>query len=292
VARRVRRIGILGHPGRAGVRRVAARLLTQLKRRRLTPIVDARLGSELGLEGLPLRRLARSCDVLVTLGGDGTVLAGARAAAGTRCILLPVNLGGLGFLTVAESREISRAIKFALDGRWPVIERRMVSALVRRRGRTILRGVALNDAVVKSAGGHAAVHLRLSALGDDLGHLVADGIVVASAAGSTAYSLSAGGPVLAPEVEAVVVTPVCPHSIGSRPLVLAAGSEVGITVLGSFERIALLLDGQERADLAPRDEVRVRLDRARVRVFHNPERSFGSTLKRKLGWQGSTHRSL
>jgi len=266
--------------------------MAQLKRRGLSPIVDARLATELKISGEPLRKLVRTCDVLVTLGGDGTVLAGARAAAGTRCVLLPVNMGGLGFLTVAESPELSSALRGALDGRWPVVERRMVSALVRRRGRTLLRGVALNDAVVKSAGGRSAVHLRLTALGDDLGHLVADGIVVASAAGSTAYSLSAGGPVLAPDVEAVIVTPVCPHSIGSRPLVLAPGSEVGITVIGSFERISLLLDGQERVDLSPRDEVRVRLDRARVRMFQNPARPFGSTLRRKLGWQGSTHRSF
>jgi NAD+ kinase len=292
VARRQRRIGILGHADRPGVRRAAAGLLAQLGRRHLSTGVDARLAAELGVPGEPLRRLARSCDVLVTLGGDGTVLAGARAAAGTRCVLLPVNMGGLGFLTIAERPELGRAIAAALDGRWPVVERRMVSAIVRRRGRTLLRGVALNDAVVKSAGGHAAVHLRLTALGDDLGHLVADGIVVASAAGSTAYSLSAGGPVLAPDVEAVVVTPVCPHSIGSRPLVLAPASEVGITVLGSFERISLLVDGQDRLDLSPRDEVRVRLDRARVRLFQNPARPFGSTLRRKLGWQGSTHRSF
>lgn len=292
MARRPRRIGILGHAGRAGVRRVAARLHAQLQRAGHRPMVDARLAAELDLPGEPLNRLARTCEILVTLGGDGTVLAGARAAAGTRCVLLPVNLGGLGFLTIAESGELSTALKAAMAGRWPVVQRRMVSAIVRRRGRTLLRGVALNDAVVKSAGGHSAVHLRLTALGDDLGHLVADGIVVASAAGSTAYSLSAGGPVLAPDVEAVVVTPVCPHTIGSRPLVLAPGSEVGITVIGSFERITLQLDGQERSDLSPRDEVRVRLDRARVRLFQNPARPFGLTLRRKLGWQGSATRSF
>ncbi len=274
------------------MRRAATRLLAQLRRRGVRATVDARLAAELGITGEPLRRMVRSCDVLVTLGGDGTVLAAARAAVRTRCVLLPVNMGGLGFLTIAESRELSVALRAALAGRWPTVERRLVSALVRRRGRTVLRGVALNDAVVKSAGGRSAVHLRLSALGDDLGHLVADGIVVASAAGSTAYSLSAGGPVLAPDVEAVVLTPVCPHSIGSRPLVLAPGSEVGITVLGSFERISLLLDGQDRVDLAPRDEVRVRLDRGRVRLFQNPARPFAGTLRRKLGWQGSTHRSF
>jgi len=292
VARAPRRIGILGHADRPAVRRTAMRLIAQLKRRRLKYAIDARLAGELDVPGVPLARLARQSDVLITLGGDGTVLMGARAAAGTRCVLLPVNLGGLGFLTVAETPELGRALDQVLRGRWPIAERRLVSAIVRRRGRTRARGVALNDAVVKAAGGLAAVHLRLDALGDDLGHLVADGIVVASAAGSTAYSLSAGGPVLAPDVEAVVVTPVCPHSIGSRPLVLAPGSEIRIRVLGSFDRIALLLDGQECTDLAPQDEVRVRLDQKRVRIVQNPQRPFGGTLRRKLGWQGSVHRSF
>ena len=292
MAPRPRRIGILGHSDRVGVRRAAAKLIAQLTRAGHKTVVDERLGKQLEIPGVPLARLARACDILITLGGDGTVLTGARAAAGTRCVMLPVNLGGLGFLTIAENRELSTAVRQALSGAWPIAERRMVSAIVRRRGRTVLRGVALNDAVVKGAGGLAAIHLRLSALGDDLGHLVADGIVVASAAGSTAYSLSAGGPVLAPDVEAVVVTPVCPHSIGSRPLVLAPGSDVGITVLGSYDRIVLLLDGQEGVDLLPRDEVTVRLDRARVRLFQNPSRPFGGALRRKLGWQGSVHRSF
>lgn len=290
--RRVRRIGILGHAGRPAVRRAAAALRTRLTRSGYAVRLDARLAGELKTSGEPLRRLARWCDVLVTLGGDGTVLTGARAAAGAPCVLLPINLGGLGFLTTAENKDLAEALRHALAGRWPIERRRMVSALVRRRGRTVVRGLAMNDVVVKAAGGHDAVHLRLRALGGDLGHLVADGLIVASAAGSTAYSLSAGGPVLSPDVEGVVVTPVCPHSIGSRALVLAPGAEVGIAVLGSFDRVVLLLDGQESADLAVRDEVRVRLDRTAVRVFRNPDRPFARTLRRKLGWQGSAKRSL
>ncbi len=290
--RRARRIGILGHAGRPAVRRVAASLLHRLRRAGHATRVDARLAVELDEPGLALPALARWSDLLVTLGGDGTVLTGARAAAGATCVLLPINLGGLGFLTAAESGDLGIALRQALAGRWPIERRRMVSALLRRRGRTLKRGVAMNDVVVKAAGGHAAVHLRLEALGGDLGHLVADGLIVASAAGSTAYSLSAGGPVLAPDVEGVVVTPVCPHSIGSRSLVLAPGAEVLVTVLGSLDQVVLLLDGQEAVPLATGDAVRVRLDRAAVRMFRNPTRPFAQTLRRKLGWQGSTKRSL
>ena len=292
MSRTWRRVAILGHSARPGVRRVAARLRETLRRRGMTVRLDARLAAELGVEGMPLKPLARWSQLLITLGGDGTALAGARAAAGTTTTLLPINLGGLGFLTVADSARIEPALKSALGGKWPIVRRRLLSALVRRRGRTLSRGVAMNDVVVKGAGGLAAVHLKMAALGNELGHLLADGLIAATAAGSTAYSLSAGGPLLAPDVEAMVVTPVCPHSLGSRALVLGPGAELELSVLGSFDRVTLLFDGQESVDLLPRDEVRVRLDRTAVRMFQNPGQPFVRSLQKKLGWQGSKKRSL
>ena len=289
---RVRRVGILGHTRRPGVRRAAARLATALARRGCPVRFADDLARELGRPGHTLASVARWCDVLISLGGDGTALRGARALAGRRGALLPINLGGLGFLTVAEEREAVPALAAALAGRWPVVRRRLVGAAVRRQGRVVHRGRAMNDAVVKTAGGYAALHLRMAALGHDLGHLVADGIVCASASGSTAYSLSAGGPVLAPEVEAFVVTPACAHTLGSRPLVLSPHGVVTLRVLGSSDHAMLLLDGQESVDLAPGDEVDVGLTRVSVRLFQNPDRSFGRSLQAKLGWQGSERRSL
>ena len=128
---RLRRVGILGHTGRPGVRRTALALARRLQRQGRSVRLDARLAAEAGKEGSPLPALARWCQVLVTLGGDGTAITGARALAGTRGILLPVNLGGLGFLTVAESRELDLALRRTLGGAWPVVRRRMLSALLR-----------------------------------------------------------------------------------------------------------------------------------------------------------------
>lgn len=290
---RIRRVGILGHTGRPEVRRAAAALAARLKRRGCTVKLDARLAASMGREdGEPLRPMARWCQLLITLGGDGTAVAGARSLAGTHGLLLPINLGGLGFLSVADGRDLDRAVRSTLSGEWPIAKRRLVSTLVRRRGRTVSRGVALNDAVVKCAGGVSAVHLRLTALGHDLGHLVADGLIAATASGSTAYSLSAGGPVLAPDVQAMVVTPICAHSLGSRALVLPDSAELDIRVIGSFDRVVLVLDGQESTDLSAGDEVHVRLDRNGVRVVQNPDLPFLRSLQKKLGWQGSRKRSM
>lgn len=301
---RVRRVGILGHTERPGVRRAADRLAASLARRGcavriaedlargVAPGARASAGRRRAGTGMSLAALARWCDLLIALGGDGTALRGARALAGRRGALLAINLGGLGFLTVAEARDALPALDATLAGRWPVVRRRLVAAAVRRRGRVIRRGRALNDAVVKTAGGYSALHLRMAALGHDLGHLVADGIVCASASGSTAYSLSAGGPVLAPEVEAFVVTPACAHTLGSRPLVLPPRGVVRLRVLGSSDQAMLLLDGQERVDLSPGDELDLGLSRATVRMVQDPGRSFGRSLQEKLGWQGSERRSL
>jgi NAD+ kinase len=286
------RVGILGHVGRPGVRRAVARLRTALARQGRVVRLDELLATEMGLPGAPLSELARWCQILITLGGDGTVLAGGRALAGRRGSLLSVNMGGLGFLAAAEAGELDTALRAAFEGRWPVARRRLVGASVYRRGRRVQHGVALNDVVIKGAGGYAAIHLRLAALGEDLGHLVADGLIAASAAGSTAYSLSAGGPLLAPDLEALVVTPACPHSLGSRSLVLAEDAEISVRLIGSFDRTLLLLDGQDSFVLEPRDDVRIRLDRLAVRMFQNPRRPFVRALRTKLGWQGSRKRSL
>src|SRR5262249_399429 len=126
----------------------------------------------------------------------------------------------------------------------------------------------------------------------DLGHLVADGLIAATAAGSTAYSLSAGGPVLAPDVEAMVVTPGCAHSPGSRPPGLAPATELVLRGMGPFGRVIPLLDRQERGGLHGGDEVAVRLDRVAVNLVQNPDRPFARSLQAKLGWQGSAKRSM
>jgi NAD+ kinase len=287
-----RRVAILGHTGRPEVRRAAARLAAQLARRASTVRLESQLAHEMGERGFPLAKLGTWCDVMVALGGDGTALKGARAMAGRRGALLPINLGGLGFLTVAEEPELDAAVRAALAGEWSTVKRRLAGARVVRRGKEAHAALAMNDAVVKAGGGYAALHLRMHALGADLGHLVADGVIAATAAGSTAYSLSAGGPLMAPDVEGLVVTPVCPHTLASRSLVLSADDRLRLRVLGSFDRAMLLLDGQDTVELEPGDEVEVALAKVAVRVFVNPARPFARSLQSKLGWQGSERRSM
>lgn len=290
---RGRRIAIVGHLGRPQVRREAARLRERLARAGATVRIERELAAAIGVEGEPIEALARGCHVMISLGGDGTVLTAGRALAGRRGTLLAINMGGLGFLAAAEADELDDAVRAALAGRWPVATRAGVETRIRRArgGRARPAGFALNDAVVRSAVSYSAIHLRVSALGHDLGHLVADGLIAASASGSTAYSLSAGGPLVAPDVDALVVTPACAHALGSRSLVLGRGSLVKVRLISPGPAL-LVLDGQEAEELVKDDEIELQLARDRVRVFENPARPFLRTLQAKLGWQGSERRSL
>jgi NAD+ kinase len=293
VSPRPRRIAIVGHTGRDSVRREALRLRTRLQRGGATVRLERELGTACNLPGEPAGELGRWCQAMISLGGDGTVLIAARAMAGRKGVLLPINMGGLGFLASAEEDEIDPAIAAAFGGKWPVAVRTGVQTRIRRArgGRTRLGGFALNDAVVRSAVSYAAVHLRVSALGHDLGHLVADGFIAASASGSTAYALSAGGPIVAPNLHALVVTPACAHSLASRSLVLAPDSIVTARVISRGPAL-LVLDGQEAIDLAHDDEVEMQLAPTVVRIYENPDRPFLRALQAKLGWQGSEKRSL
>lgn len=290
---RPRRIAILGHLGRVQVRREAERLAKALRRRRFEVRLERELAVSLAQPGETAESLARWCDLMISLGGDGTVLTAGRAMAGRRGVLLPVNMGGLGFLASAEAGGLDDAVEAALKGAWKVGRRTGVDTSVKRArgGRDKREGFALNDAVVRSAVSYAAIHLRVSALGHDLGHLVADGLIAASSSGSTAYSLSAGGPLVAPDLDALVVTPACAHALGSRSLVLAPGSVVSVRVISPGPAL-LVLDGQDAVELTRDDEVQIQLARATVRVLENPERPFLRTLQSKLGWQGSERRSL
>lgn len=255
--------------------------------------LEQALANAVESQGEALAPLARWCQVMISLGGDGTVLTAGRALAGQKGVLLAVNMGGLGFLAAAEGPELDTAVAAALSGKWRTATRTGVETRIRKggKGRPKPMGFALNDAVIRSATSYSAMHMRVAALGHDLGHLVADGLIAASSSGSTAYSLSAGGPLVAPNLDSLVVTPACAHALGSRSLVLAPGSLVSVRVLSPGPAL-LVMDGQETEDLAKDDEVELQLARARVRIFENPERPFLRTLQAKLGWQGTERRSL
>jgi NAD+ kinase len=195
-------------------------------------------------------------DLLVTLGGDGSILQAARLAAPYRALILGINLGRVGFLSEAETGEFEEVLSHALAGDYWV-EERMMLRVVGRRGREILsQAEALNDVVVSRGAQGRAVHLRTDVDGGQLATYVADGLIVATPTGSTAYALAAGGPILPPELRNILLVPVAPHLSMERPIVLAEGVTVRITVVGRRPAV-LTVDGQPETELRNRDVVSV-----------------------------------
>lgn len=282
---RPRRIGVVGHSSYATLHETLGRLqrfgagagVSLAFEERLLPQVPggARLESE-DCGGL---------DLLLTLGGDGTLLRGARLVIADGVPVLGINLGHLGFLTSASPEEMEAALAAWLAGEFELDPRMALEVYAEdgagARGR---RHLALNDAVIHKGGAARVIRLHVSGRRDEVGSYSADGIILATPTGSTAYSLSAGGPIVSPTVDCIIATPICPHTLGVRPLVLPADETVTVEVLTASEELMLTLDGQDSERLAAGQRVVARRAPQPVRLVRLPGQSFFSTLRRKLRW--------
>ena len=225
-------------------------------------------------------------DALLTLGGDGTLLRGARSLMGKAVPVLGVNLGRVGFLTAATREELDLALT-RLAARDFSIEQRMVleTEIVGARDSRFTLPPALNDVVVHKAGVARMIQLGVKVDGQDVGPYSADGLIIATPTGSTAYSLSAGGPIIAPGVEAVVVTPICAHTLAVRPLVISSNSRIRIEPIRDWtEDLLVSVDGQQAMTIGPDDAVEVRRSATTVHLVRFGTRSYFSRLRESLRW--------
>lgn len=228
-----------------------------------------------------------SANILVCLGGDGTVLYAARRAAPYGVPILPVNLGTLGFIAWVKRDEWKECFDEAVSGGLAVSERFMLDVSVERDGKAVAGFSALNDGVISGSGPAKIVELCVSVNGARLGRYRSDGLIVATPTGSTAYSLASGGPVLDPDMEAMVFTPICPFTLSNRPLVLPGGESLELYVEpGQRERIILTVDGQEYFNLMEGDRVRFRRSAFKARLFRHERAAFFQVLRSKLNWSG------
>ena len=226
-------------------------------------------------------------DVALSLGGDGTLLNCARIVAEMETPILPVNLGTFGFITEIAKPEWSEAFERYRCGRLAVSPRLMVVASVIRAGREVARLPGLNDAVISTAGTPKIARLQVALSGTAVGRYRADGVILSTPTGSTAYSMAAGGPILHPEMQALVLNPVCPFTLSNRPLVVSAEEVVEITV-EEPQRTAVMLtvDGQESLPLAPDDRVVLKRYEHSALIIQSDRRNFYEVLRHKLHWAG------
>ena len=226
-------------------------------------------------------------DALITLGGDGTLLRGARLLAGRPTPILGVNLGRLGFLTTCGSEDAESAFKLLATGEY-VAEARMSLAarVVDHGGADRLQWLALNDFVLHKGGFARVVRLSISIDGESIGVYSADGVIISTPTGSTAYSLSAGGPVVVPTVESIIITPISAHMLAVRPLVIAPDAEVIVETFQNPEELIVTVDGQVGTNLGSGEKLVVRRAPNPVRIVRFPGTSFFERLRVKLGWGG------
>lgn len=279
------------------VGRLARHAVTLLTSRGVDVVVNQESAQTLGLSelGAPAAELAGRAEMLVVFGGDGTILNSARQAAPNGIPILGVNLGGFGFLAEVHDRAVDDALLRVLAGDYRVDERMMLAAQVCRvkstaagagEERIVRELLALNDVVVTKSGYARILRIRTDINNDHLATHLADGLIVATPTGSTAYSLSAGGPILHPDLDAIVLTPICAHTLNARAVVLSGDEAITIRVEPTGAPSVLTVDGQEGEPLEPDDIVRVARAPCRTRLVRLGRTGFYRLLRTKLSWGG------
>ena len=240
-----------------------------------------------GVERLPEDVFLAGADLLVVLGGDGTLLRAARGAYRHRVPILGVNFGTLGFLTDIDVEEMIPSMELVFDGEYRVQPRLMLRADVLDEEGTVVESVVgLNDCVVREAGGRS-VDIQTSIGGTPLANFRGDGIIISTPTGSTAYALSAGGPIVEPSVQVLMATAICPHTFSVRPLLIPAQGEIEVTYLSRGEHVYLFVDGQFVIELDSTQRVRVRRAQRLIHFILVGNRSFYEVLRSKLRWGGA-----
>ena len=282
--KRPERVGVVLKKTNAEAVELGRQLLVELERLGIEAVVDLESAETLGHPSqLSRADLASATDLVVVLGGDGTLLSVTRSVVGETPIL-GINLGTLGFLTEHSVDRLFPLVHAALDGDLEVEERQRLEVTIDQPGREPIVRRALNDVVINKSALARMVALSVHVDQAYLSRFKADGLIVATPTGSTAYNLSAGGPIVYPTMAVVLVTPICPHALTNRPIALPLDSVIDIRLESRSEEVYLTLDGQEGFPLTPRDLVRIQRCPEPIRLVTDPGRSYFHVLHRKLKW--------
>ena len=288
------RVGLIAKRGLQEASDVLTDLAAWLDARGVEPVFEAdtaRLATSAeGRRTVSRDELPRASDLIVALGGDGTLIgvAGRIAAAGTDVPILGVNFGSLGFLTEITLDELHDALQATLDGRATIESRTMLAARTMRANAPFADHIVLNDIVLTKATLSRIIEIEVRVGDAPVTQVRADGLIIASPTGSTAYNLAAGGPIVHPAVDAMVLTPIAPHTLTNRPVVISGASEVRARpIMEDHDEVFVTFDGQSGFPLRPGDHVTVRRAPRPVRIVKSAHRSYFDVLREKLKWGGS-----
>ena len=280
----MKKIGIICKPGRPEPPKILKDIVPWLLERGIEVYLEAGTASFEGALNLPRAEMPSVADLMVVLGGDGTMLGTARLVAEKGIPVLGVNLGGLGFITEVYIDEIFTALEKILKGECPTEERMMLQARIMRGGEAIASYTALNDVAINKGSMARIIDLEISVDNTYVTMFKSDGAIVATPTGSTAYSLSAGGPILYPTIHAIVLTPISPHTLTNRPLVLPEDVRIEISLTSHNEGVLLSLDGQVVFTLMTGDTVEIKKSSHKTILLRAGGRDHFDILRTKLKW--------
>jgi NAD+ kinase len=290
LAEKIKRVGLIGNSEKVscvGVVKRAARLIRAAGRKLYTEPVSAQWAGLKGTICPGAAALARQVDLLLVFGGDGTMLRLARDIAGSRTPILGVNIGSLGFLTAVPSEELAPALRRVWNGEFTFESRALIQTTGQCNGRTIEHS-ALNDIVISRGIVSRLIELEVRIDGNPLTRYRCDGLIISSPTGSTAYSLAAGGAVVFPTAQVIEITPICPHTLSNRSLIVPLTAKIEVKVVSPKPATILSADGQVISELSTGDSLTISRSRRSVRLMHLVGSSFCETLRRKLHWRGAT----
>ncbi|WIW69666.1 MULTISPECIES: NAD(+)/NADH kinase [Anaerosinus] len=279
-------IGVIPNIDKKDVNILLARVVEFFSDKEVKIIIEEKAALELGYPHLAVESLLqKDVDLVLTLGGDGTLLNACRVLAKKNIPVCGINIGRLGFLADIELAEIESKLQKIIDGKYKIEERLMLDAIVKRNGAMTYVGAAINDVVVTKGGFSRMIRLGLSIDHSILANYQADGVIVSTSTGSTGYSLSAGGPIVHPSLKVLLITPICPHTLNARPLIISEDEEAHVKITATHHDIVLTIDGQVSHGLISEDEIIVRKSALVARVVKFDDSNYYKTVRTKL-WRG------
>jgi NAD+ kinase len=287
--KQIKRVGLIANPEKVKsptVLKQAARAIVKAGRTVLADKPTAAIGVGKAEVLADAESLAKVCDLLIVFGGDGTMLRVARQAAGIGTPIMGFNMGGLGFLTAASAKKLTLSLGKLWEDHYTIDSLSMIDASVKPTGRNT-KHLAVNDVVIGRGTIPRLIEVAVAVDDEPLTHYRCDGIIISTPAGSTAYSLAAGGAVVAPNAEVFTITPICPHTLSSRPVIVSLKSTITVQIMEHRADTYLNTDGKFRSELAIGDIVTLKRSQLKARLVRLYGRSFFETLRHKLQWSGS-----
>lgn len=281
----LRKIGVYAKKNYSGIEQFVDMVCARFEQEGIEVLLEQDLARQTGRgAGHGPDEIPEQVDLIIVLGGDGTLISVTRSVAGRDIPIVGVNLGRLGFLTEVTRDELPQMMEKLISGDYTVTDRMMLDALIKRDKSIVGRYTVLNDMVINKSALARIIDLRTYVDGRLLSNYKADGLIVATPTGSTGYNLAAGGPIIYPEINSLLISPICPHMLTNRPIILWSRSVIEVEVCFEDDVVFFTGDGQIGCELLPGDRVEVRRSQSRARLVNSPSRDYFEILRTKLGW--------